>query len=83
VAQDTRAAFDRFFTDRTMRVDYFHTSRTNERIVTLDRVLDDGGWAGSRTRRLDDTNLGQDFSEVSDRKRRSSVGRNSVSTRSI
>lgn len=50
--------FDRHFTDRTMRVDYFHTSRAGTRVVALDRVVDDGPWAGSRRRLLDDTNLG-------------------------
>jgi hypothetical protein len=55
------------FTDRTMRVDYFHTSKAGERIVTLDRVVDDGPWAGSRTRLLDDTNLGAYLFEVIDR----------------
>jgi hypothetical protein len=68
VAQDTRTAFDRHFTDRTMRVDYFHTGRADERVVTLDRVLDDGAWAGSRTRLLDDTNLGKYLFEVIDRR---------------
>jgi hypothetical protein len=47
-----------WFTGRTMRVDYFHTARGDTRIVTLDRVVDDGEWAGSRTRWIDDTNLG-------------------------
>jgi hypothetical protein len=50
--------FDRWFTGRTMRVDYFHTSRGDTRVLVLDRVVDDGDWAGSRTRLLDDTNLG-------------------------
>lgn len=59
--------FDRVFTGRTMRVDYFHTSRGDTRIVALDRVVDDGPWAGSRTRLLDDTDLGAYRVEVIDR----------------
>lgn len=51
-------SFDEAFTGRTMRVDYFHTSRGPDRIVTLDRVVDDGEWAGSRTILLDELNLG-------------------------
>jgi hypothetical protein len=58
--------FDRWFTGRTMRVDYFHTSRAETRIVALDRAVDDGEWAGSRTRLLDDTNLGPYRVEVAD-----------------
>ena len=59
--------YDRWFTGRTMRVDYFHTGRSDARIVTLDHVVDDGPWPGSRTRLVDDTNLGQFLFEVLDR----------------
>jgi hypothetical protein len=52
------STFDQGFTGRTMRVDYFHTGKGDTRILSLDRVVDDGEWAGSRTRLLDDTNLG-------------------------
>jgi hypothetical protein len=60
-------AFATAFTGRTMRVDYFHTLRLGERVVTLDRIVDDGEWAGSRSRLIDDTNLGMYLVEVSDR----------------
>ncbi len=60
-------AFDRLFEDRTMRVDYYHTGGMGEEIVALERVVSDGPWAGSRTRLLDDTNLGAYFFEVVDR----------------
>ena len=59
--------FDRHFTDRTMRVDYFHTGDVDTEILALDRVVGDGPWPGSRTRLLDDTNLGMYFFEVIDR----------------
>src|SRR5574338_48751 len=58
--------FDASFSTRTMRVDYFHTGGMGSEIVSLDRVVDDGAWAGSRTRLLDDTNLGKYLFEVSD-----------------
>lgn len=57
-AQAPAADFDADFADRTMRVDYFHTGGTGLEIVSLDRVVSEGAWAGSRTRLLDDTNLG-------------------------
>jgi hypothetical protein len=55
-AQD--ASFDRFFENRTMRVDYFHTGGMGTEIISLDRVVPDGRWAGSRVNLIDDTNLG-------------------------
>jgi IgA peptidase M64/peptidase M64-like protein len=59
-------SFDASFTARTMRVDYFHTGGLGSELFSLDRVVDDGEWAGSRTRLVDDTNLGKYLFEVSD-----------------
>ncbi|HYC58005.1 MAG TPA: M64 family metallopeptidase [Thermoanaerobaculia bacterium] len=62
------ATFDELFLDKTMRVDYFHTSTPKgEEIVALDRVLSDGPWPGSRTRLIDTSNLGKYYFEVIDR----------------
>ncbi len=66
-AAQSTGRFDQFFGDRTMRVDYYHTGGLGTEIVSLDRVIDDGPWAGSRTRLVDDTNLGKYLFEVIDR----------------
>jgi len=58
--------FDPYFTDRTMRVDYYHTGGLGTEIVSLDRVVADGPWPGSRTRLVDPTNLGTYLFEVID-----------------
>ena len=62
-AQD---AFDAQFLNKTMRVDYFHTGGPSTEIVSLDRVVSDGPWAGSRAQLIDDTNLGAYRFEVRD-----------------
>ena len=51
-------SFDASFAAGTMRVDYFHTGGKGQELVSLDRVLADGEWPGSRTQLVDDTNLG-------------------------
>ncbi len=62
------ATFDELFLDKTMRVDYFHTSTPRgDEIIALNRVLSDGPWPGSRTRLIDSSNLGKYFYEVIDR----------------
>ena len=58
--------FEADFVDRTMRVDYFHTGSSTDEIISLDRVVSDGPWAGSRTRLIDDTNMGKYLFEVRD-----------------
>jgi hypothetical protein len=60
------SGFDTHFADKTMRVDYFHTGGDGREIVSLERVVSDGPWPGSRTRLVDDTNLGPYFFEVID-----------------
>jgi len=65
VRQSIDAPFD--FT-RTMRVDYVHTGGpTSGETLALDRVVNDGPWAGSRTQFVDTTNLGKYFFDVRDR----------------
>ena len=61
-------AFGAAFTARTMRVDLSHTGGPKGEVVALDRAVDDGPWAGSLTRLLDETNLGTSFFEVRDPK---------------
>ena len=61
-------SFDEHFIDKTMRVDYFHSGGRGTEIVALDRVVSDGPWAGSRTRLVDDLNLGKYLFEVLDRR---------------
>ena len=53
--------------DKTMRVDYFHTGGPKAgEVLSLDRVVNDGPWPGSRTRLIDNTNLGKYLFEVRD-----------------
>ena len=62
------ATFDELFLDKTMRVDYFHTSTpAGDEIVALDRVVSDGPWPGSRSYLVDTSNLGKYYFEVLDR----------------
>ena len=51
--------YNRYFTEKTMRVDYFHTGTKGEEKISLDQVLDDGPWPGSRTNLIDTLNMGE------------------------
>ncbi len=59
--------FNSYFLDKTMRVDYFHAGGLGTEILGLDQIVSDGAWAGSRTRLVDDLNLGKYLFEVIDR----------------
>jgi hypothetical protein len=60
------SVFDDFFRDKTMRVDYYHTGDASHEVLSLERVISDGPWAGSRVRLIDDTNFGKYFFDVID-----------------
>ncbi len=56
--------FAKDFIDRTMRVDFFHTGNAASETISLDRVLEEGRWPGSRTHLIDATHLGLYKAEV-------------------
>ncbi|MFZ2054297.1 MAG: M64 family metallopeptidase [Candidatus Aminicenantales bacterium] len=51
--------FDKYFIDKTMRIDYFHVGNAREEAVTLDRVYEQGTWAGSRRNLIDPFDIGR------------------------
>jgi hypothetical protein len=60
-------AFDDYFTDKTMRFDYFHTGTASEEIFAPDRTVSDGPWSGSKTILIDPLELGLYLFEVTDK----------------
>ncbi len=58
--------FDRYFVDQTMRVDLVHVGNASEELFTLDRVYQQGIWAGSRTRLLDTIGTGTYLAKLYD-----------------
>jgi hypothetical protein len=58
VAQ-TGPAYDRFFTDECMRIDYFHTGTNKEEVFSLDEIWKEPVWPGSVKNLVDTLNLGK------------------------
>ena len=59
--------FSKYFTDKTMRIDYFHSGTATEEHFATDRIVSDGIWSGSKKVLLDDLKLGLYFFEVIDK----------------
>lgn len=59
--------FDSFFTDKTMRLDYFHSGTSSEEHFAADRIISDGIWSGSKKTLIDNLKLGQYFFQVIDK----------------
>jgi hypothetical protein len=60
------SAFDRYFIDKTMRIDYFHIGDAEHEAVTLDRIYEYGIWAGSLVNLVDRLNYGAYYVKVYD-----------------
>ncbi len=63
-APDTVTDSDATFADRTLRIDLFHIGNGSEEVFTLDRLYDQGQWAGSRTHLIDPSPIGRYRVEV-------------------
>ncbi|MCP4571386.1 MAG: peptidase M64 [bacterium] len=60
------ADFDDLFVDATLRIDYFHTGDATHEYVSVDQLWRQGIYAGSRTRLLDDLDLGRYYAKLYD-----------------
>ncbi len=58
--------YDSFFTNSTIRVDYYHIGTKGQEQITLDKIYEEGEWAGSKIILLDTLNLGDSFVKVTD-----------------
>jgi len=58
--------FDARFEDATLRIDYTHTGDADNECVALAELWKQGTWAGSRTRLIDDLDLGRYYAKLYD-----------------
>jgi hypothetical protein len=67
-ALPARAAesFDRYFLDKTLRVDLYHTGTKGTETIALDHSYLEGMWAGSLVNLIDTLNLGEYQARVTD-----------------
>ncbi|MDI6766742.1 MAG: M64 family metallopeptidase [Bacteroidota bacterium] len=59
-------SFDQFFFNKTMRVDYYHTGTKGTETISLDKVYEEGPWAGSTQNLVDVLNMGEYMVRVFD-----------------
>ncbi|MDP4290145.1 MAG: M64 family metallopeptidase [Bacteroidota bacterium] len=59
--------FDRYFTNKTMRLDYFHSGTAQEEHFAVDQTVNDGNWPGNKSKLIDKLERGPYFFEVIDK----------------
>ncbi len=60
--------FEDFFTNKTMRIDYYHTGDSSQEFVSLDQIYNQGIWAGNPGQLIDTIELGRYCIKVFDMK---------------
>ncbi len=60
------AQFDRYFYNRTMRIDYYHAGNHDEEFYFYDETLSEPYWGGSKINLIDTLKYGKYFFEVVD-----------------
>jgi hypothetical protein len=50
--------FDQFFTDQTLRIDYFHTGDAKSETYSMDKIYRQGTWAGNKAHLIQPFELG-------------------------
>lgn len=58
--------FDDFFLDKTLRLDFFHTGNFENEIISLDELIEEPYWGGSKTNLIDIFEYGNYKFEVRD-----------------
>lgn len=61
------AQFDKYFENRTMRVDYYHAGDSKNDYYYIDEVIAEPYWGGSLVNLIDDTNFGKYLVKVLDK----------------
>lgn len=56
--------FENFFFDKTMRIDYFHVGDSKEEFITVDKIYEQGIWAGSKSNLLDNFDNGRYYLKI-------------------
>ena len=58
--------FNKYFIDKTMRIDYYHIGDADTELITVDQVYQYGIWAGSRVHLIDNFNNGRYYIKIYD-----------------
>lgn len=67
-ASQAQPKFNDFFSDHTLRIDYYHTGDSRLEFISIDEMAKQGTWAGNPNRLIDPLNAGRYRIEVFDLK---------------
>lgn len=68
VLAQSNSNFSSYFSDKTLRIDYFHTGNSQSDLITIDKLYEYGNWAGNPNNTIDNFNNGKYYVKVYDSK---------------
>ena len=74
------AQFDKYFNDKTLRIDYFHSGNNETEFYTIDELIEEPFWGGSKTNLLDTFEFGNYYVNVFDAKKNEMIYSRGYST---
>lgn len=66
VSVSAQIKYDDYFTDLTLRFDFFHTGDRTTEVISFDKLIREGNWSGSRKNLIDNFEYGNYFLKVLD-----------------
>jgi hypothetical protein len=66
ISTSALSQYNRWFLDKTLRVDLYHTGTKGQETISLNQVYQEGEWPGTRTQLLDPLGLGEYLMRVYD-----------------
>ncbi|MCX6284131.1 MAG: M64 family metallo-endopeptidase [Bacteroidetes bacterium] len=67
IVDNGNVTFDKYFSDKTMRLDYNHSGSSKEEHFAVDGIVSDGAWPGSKFVLIDKLEMGPYFFSVIDK----------------
>lgn len=64
ISDNGNVSFEKYFTDKTLRLDYTHSGTSKEEHFATDRIVSDGPWPGSKFILIDKLKLGPYYFQV-------------------
>ena len=58
--------YDNYFSGRTLRMDFYHTGNKDFETISIDKLVEEGPWSGSKNNLIDNLNLGNYYLKVFD-----------------
>lgn len=66
ITVNAQMKFDDYFSDRTLRFDFYHTGDKTTEIISFDKLVGEGQWSGSKKNLVDSLGYGNYFLKVFD-----------------